>query len=282
MTNNKQSQTTATPEEKPTPELLLRRFKLIKEFIDKVRKANLDAGLDPKLANSYIYYPEPFEKQRYDKWLASVTNPKRPGTFWQISDLKNRDDVPEDYISEYEGKTYPYRTVSQIIKIKNKDGKFLQRIEQWVGLTKLGEEKTVPVVDLDYWVKPPIQYQIIPKDPTNKEGPSIRVGYLPPQTFSVEQPGATRVYITPYSKEKVDECLRYAAGPINNRSGDGTSLVLKKAGTNPVSATYEQFTSEEDFDTLFETIRTPAPEFKDFLNEMKKQAKKAVDADQYQ
>jgi hypothetical protein len=145
-----------------------------------VKQNNLDAGLDPKLANSYVYYPEPFEKTRYDRWLASVTNPKRQGTFWQIADLKNRDDIPEDYISEYEGKTYPYRTCSQIIKIKNKDGIFLHRIEQWVGLIRLGEEKTVPVVDLDYWVKPAIQYLIVPKDPGNKEGPSIRVGYLPP------------------------------------------------------------------------------------------------------
>jgi hypothetical protein len=40
-------QTTAAPEEKPTPELL-RRFKIKKDIVDKVRKANLDAGLDPK------------------------------------------------------------------------------------------------------------------------------------------------------------------------------------------------------------------------------------------
>jgi hypothetical protein len=50
--------------------------------------------------------------------------------------------------------------------------------------------------------------------------------------------------------------------------------LLKKVGiTNPASATYEQFTSDEDFDTLFDSIRRPAPEFKDFLNDMKKRAK---------
>jgi hypothetical protein len=48
-------QATAAPEEKPTPELLLRRFKLMQQFIDKVKQNNLDAGLDPKIANSFIY-----------------------------------------------------------------------------------------------------------------------------------------------------------------------------------------------------------------------------------
>jgi hypothetical protein len=270
-------QTIATPEEKPTPELLLRRFKLMQQFIDKVKQTNLDAGLDRKYASYYLDYPEPFEKTRYEKWLAAVTNPKRPGKFWQIADLKAADLIPEDEENENEGKTYPYRRLSSLIKIKNKDGIWLQRMEQWVGLTSEGQEKTCPVVDLDYYVKPPLEYQRIPKDPTNKNGPTIRVGFIRPQAFSVEQPGQTRVYITPYSKEKVDEFLKYAAGPINQR--DGTSLALIKEGVNPVSATYEQFTSDEDFDTLFDSIRRPAPEFKDFLNDMKKQAKKAAEAD---
>jgi hypothetical protein len=77
-------QTTAAPEEKPTPELLLRRFKIMKDLVEKVRKANLDAGLDPKAIGQFIDYPEPFEKTRYEKWLSAVTNPKRPGKFWQV------------------------------------------------------------------------------------------------------------------------------------------------------------------------------------------------------
>jgi hypothetical protein len=66
---------------------------------------------------------------------------------------------------------------------------------------------------------PPIQYEYVPKDPENKDGPTIRVGKLKPQVFSVEQPGAQRVYLTPYSKEKVDEFLKYAAGPLDNHVG---------------------------------------------------------------
>jgi hypothetical protein len=50
--------------------------------------------------------------------------------------------------------------------------------------------------------------------------------------------------------------------------------LIKEGLTNPVSATYEQFISE-DFDGTFERIRKPAPSFKDFLSDMKKQAKEA-------
>ena len=53
----KQSQAHISPEEKPTAELLLRRFKLMDEIVAEVRKKNIEAGLDPKyLSPSYYCY----------------------------------------------------------------------------------------------------------------------------------------------------------------------------------------------------------------------------------
>ena len=40
----KRSRVVAEPEEKPTAELLLRRFKMMDEIVQAVRKANIDAG----------------------------------------------------------------------------------------------------------------------------------------------------------------------------------------------------------------------------------------------
>lgn len=227
----------------------------------------------------YIQVAESFEKRPYDRWIAAVTNPKKPGKFWQIADLKAAEHIPQDEENEHEGKTYPYRRLNSLMKVKIADGNlWLRRHETWFGLTKAGQEFSISVNNLDYYVKPAVTWEYIPKDPQNKEGPSIRVGSIKTY-YNVEQPGQPRTYLTPYSKEKVDEFLTYAAGPLDNH-GNGTSLVLIKEGvTNPVGATYEQFISEEDFDTLFENIRKPAPEFKDFLNDMKKQAKKAAEAD---
>src|SRR5215204_5202488 len=104
MTNKQTQATTATPEEQPTAELLLRRFKLMDEVVEDVRKKNIEAGLDPKMMGYYIHYDsESGEKWRYNYWIAKVTN-KRTGRFNQIKDLKARELIPEDEENENEGK----------------------------------------------------------------------------------------------------------------------------------------------------------------------------------
>ena len=61
-------QATAAPKEKPTAELLLRRFKLMDEVIEAVKKANIDAGLNPKYMGYYIIYDsETPEKKKLSK-----------------------------------------------------------------------------------------------------------------------------------------------------------------------------------------------------------------------
>jgi|SRR5918999_2234149 ribonucleotide reductase beta subunit family protein with ferritin-like domain len=99
MTNK---QTHAPPEEKPSVELLLRRFKLMDEFVADVRKKNIEAGLDPKLMGYYIHWrgDETMQRKKYDYWLSKVTN-KKTGKFNQVADLKARELIPEDEISEH-------------------------------------------------------------------------------------------------------------------------------------------------------------------------------------
>jgi hypothetical protein len=278
---NKQTQTHAAPEpEQPTAELLLRRFKLMEEVVESIRQKNLDAGLDLKRMGEFVQWRGLHERKVYDWFLAAVTNPKKPGKFWQIADLKAADIIPEDEESEHEGKTYPYRRLDSLMKIRTADGKlFLRRHETWFGLTKAGQELSISVNDLDYYVKPKVTWEYVPKDPKVPDGPSIRVGSVRIH-YDVEQPGMNRVYLTPYDKAKVDEFLKYA-GPLDNH-GNGTSLLLIKEGVpNPVSATYEQFIAE-DFDETFKRIRTPAPEFKDFYKHYKKAAEDVENNHQYQ
>ena len=73
------------------------------------------------------------EKKKYLNWLAKVTN-KRTGKFNQIKDLRARELIPEDEISEYEDRTYPYRGLDSLHKISTKDGLYLLRHESWFGL----------------------------------------------------------------------------------------------------------------------------------------------------
>jgi hypothetical protein len=275
---NKQSQAHIEPEEKPTVELLMRRFKLMNPIVEVIRKANIDAGLDPKLMGYYIMYDsnDSTEKKKYLNWLAKVTN-KKTGKFNQVADLIARDLIPEEELSEHEGKIFPYRRLDSLTKIMTGDKKlWLSRTETWFGLDAAGQEQHTSVVDLDYYKKPAVTYERIPKNPEERDGPTIRVGKIMTHlVFTAEQPG-NKTYLTEYSPERVQEFLKYA-GPLDNHV-NGTALILEKEGvTHPVSATLEQFLAE-DFDQTFERIRAPAPDFNNFYKEYKKAKEAAEDA----
>jgi hypothetical protein len=73
MTKQQQAQTAPVPEpEQPTVELLMRRFKLMDEIVDNVRKKNIEAGLDPKMGYFIHYDSEAGERRRYNFWIAKV------------------------------------------------------------------------------------------------------------------------------------------------------------------------------------------------------------------
>ena len=145
---------------------------------------------------------------------------------------------------------------------------------EWFGLDAAGQEQHTSVVDLDYYKKPAVTYERIPKNPEERDGTTIRVGKIMTHlVFTAEKPGP-KTYLTPYSPERVQEFLKYA-GPLDNHRSDGTRLILEKEGiTNPVSATLEQFLAE-DFDQTFERIRAPAPKFEDWHREYNKRRQAA-------
>jgi hypothetical protein len=281
-------QTQAAPEEKPNAELLDRRFKLMDEFIENLKQQNINAGIevlvqnlrsrDPRrqidlarvMRDFVPWYEIRQRKIRYKGWLESVTHPTKPGKYNTIADLKKREKIPEDMISEHEGKTYPYRRLNSLYKIK-KDGKlYLMRIESWYGLSSAGEEIMISVNDLDYWVKPKVTHEYIPRDPSNPNGPSIRLGSIVDNQGN--DPLGDRIYLTPYSKEKVDEFLRY--GSINPEDPKaGTIFVLQKEGQHGSSVTYQDFVSEEDFEETLKRVRKPAPTFENFMNDIKERVK---------
>jgi hypothetical protein len=272
-------QTTATPEEKPTVDLLRRRFKLQDEYVQSIRKDNIDSGVDSKYLDSLVQWrgDEFIERKRVEMFIAQATDKKRPGHWWQIADLKNRGFVPEDETSEYENKKYPFRKVSSIAKVKTPDGRlFLRRFETWFGLDVNGQEIHRSFDFLDYISKPHIEYDRIPVNPQDPQGPTARVKIV--RNPDNHENNLVREYITPWSKEKFDEVLSYSV----NDEGTGPSFILvHPRHTNPVSATYEQMLAE-DFDSTFENIRRPAPDFKDiFTNEMKKRAKQAAEDEEH-
>jgi hypothetical protein len=272
----KQSHVVAEPE-KPTPELLLRRFELMDDFVEGIRKANLKAGLDQKYMGLYIEWRDDFLlKRKYQNWLKTVINPKT-GKFYQYSDLIANGDIPE---GDYGNALFPYRRLNSLHKIQTSDGTFLMRYERWHGLSKAGQEIAISVNDLDYWTRPSVTWDFVPRDPTVRDGPSIRVGSV--RIFNNNEPGGTRVWLTPFSKEKVDEFLKYSDYSENINNGTGPSFVLIKTGVqNPIAVTYEQFVSD-DFDGIWNRVRAAPPKFEDFYKDMKKAKEAAEDANHHQ
>jgi hypothetical protein len=249
-------QTQAAPEEKPTTELLLRRFKLMDEFVENLKQQNIKAGVDVEknVMKQFVPWSDFVQRKiKYQGWIDSCTNPKKPGKFYTISDLKKAEKIPEDMISDHEDKKYPYRKLDSLYKIKTKDGKlWLMRYESWYGLDSAGEEKNISVNDLDYWVKPNVRYEYVPKDPENPNGLSIRVGII--HDNKRLDPLGDRVYLTPYSKEKVDEFLRYG---ITGKE-EGTTFIIQKEDGHSTTVSYDEFIAE-DFDTTFKRINKPEP-----------------------
>jgi hypothetical protein len=260
-----------TDQEKQDRDLLLRRFELMDEFVANLRRENMKAGVDEDkgVMKQFIPWSDDFvqRKIKYQGWLDACTNPNRGNSFYTISDLKRAEKIPLDMISEHEEKIYPYRRLDALYKVKDKGKLYLLRHETWFGLDLAGEEKSISVNDLDYWVKPSVKYEYIPKDPALPDGQKIRVGSI--QNNKRLDPVGERQWLTPYSKEKVDEFLSY--GNISeDESKAATALILSKDG-HKTTVSYQDFVSDEDFDNVYKHSRDPAPAFKvdkDFMKRL--------------
>jgi hypothetical protein len=71
----------ATAGEKPTVDLLRRRFKLMDEYIESIRKDNINAGVDSKYLGSLIQWrgDEFIERKIVENVIAKATDKKKPG-----------------------------------------------------------------------------------------------------------------------------------------------------------------------------------------------------------
>jgi hypothetical protein len=137
---------TKAKKENPSAQLL-NRFDLMREHVEAVRTENLKSGLDPKRASQYIDYPGSFgEERKLIKFIGEVTNPKRPGVWNQMADLKASGDVPADRETDYDNRRYPLFRLNSLHKIKTQRGIFLFRHRTVYGLTKAGKEKAAAIM----------------------------------------------------------------------------------------------------------------------------------------
>lgn len=261
MTNKQQQQP-----QQPQPEeeiqdskLLLKRFQIMEDFVNQVRKTNLDNSLDQKRMDSIIQWRDLQKRKRYLKFIQQTTNPKT-GKWYTVPSLIEAGIVSEEEEKQFEDKTHPYRRLHQLYRVKTPDGKeFIQRFESWYGLTRAGSEIHISVDDLDYYTRPNVQYSYTPSDPSNSDSKQIRVGAIRGNDAGLEPTDGTKVYLTPFTTQKVHEFVKYANGPFTDPY-HGTSLGFIKVGaSNPISIkSLEEFLLS-DFDTTWDHRHAPNP-----------------------
>jgi hypothetical protein len=119
-----------------------------------------------------------------------------------------------------------------------------------------------------------VDYDYVPKDLSNPQGPNILIGKVN-QHYSAN-PEGERIYFHKYSKELTDEFLKEAiADPID---GEPVSLLLHhNAAKSPVVVSYQEFTSDEDFDIVFNKVSKP-PSPPSALRDIMEEFKKGVDS----
>jgi hypothetical protein len=292
---NKQNQQQEIQSEDDYPELLLRRFKKMDSIVEAARAMNRKNGLDESLQDQYIQYDGDFiQRSKYNKWLAAVRS-NQNGHFWQMATLKMAGLI-SDEPSPLDEKTYPYRVLNHLYRVKTPKAEFLWRKEYWTGLDSSGEEYAISVPDLDYYVHPKIVSLDI--DSTNDDAPrkrrdqdgntsgkKIRINKISTnRMFSGGDPTGDRIWTLPFSEDAVRTAIAYASGPFSDPY-NGCSLAFLKLNpsgiNNPISVeNLEEFLTP-DFDVYWNARHAPQPTIKIDYKTLSSHMQ-SVDKSQYQ
>jgi hypothetical protein len=290
---NKQNQPQQISED-DYPELLLRRFKKMDSIVEAARAMNKKNGLEEKLQDQYIQYDGDFvQRQKYNKWLGAVRSDQN-GHFWQIATLKMAGLI-SDEPSPLDGKTYPYRMLNHLYRVKTPKGpEFLWRKEYWTGLDSSGQEYAISVPDIDYYVHPTIVSSDIDSitdetprkrrdQDSNTSGKKIRINKISTnRMFTGADPTGERIWTLPFSEAAVRDAIAYAKGPFSDPY-DGCSLAflkLNSSGTsNPISIEDLESFLISDFDAYWDARHSPQPQIKIDYNQL---AKISAQQKQYQ
>ena len=202
MTTTKQQQSAAiTDMETITPDLLLRRYKMLDKFITELRKNNAEAGLPSEEADKYAPRLKLLQQDKISRFIRNTTNPKT-GRWFSISGLKEAGIISDIEESQYTEKEFPSFRLYRLARILSGGKEWLQRFITISSLDKNGNVVSVNVSDIDYYHIPTVRFESIPSDSTNEDSKQIRVGKILDNGRGFE-PSGPKIYLLPYSAEKV-------------------------------------------------------------------------------
>jgi hypothetical protein len=240
---------------------LLRGWNKTLEIVNGAIEHNKKSGvLQPDRFVSFLD-TKPMNIKKKENWIAQCTNIKT-GQLYTLDNL-----IAANVISDNERHLFgelplPRRELISIYRVQLADkSEWLQRFEQWFGLSKSASVVTISVEDLDYYRDIMMEQNFIDKDPSNPGGAQAHVQMIGEFYQYFINP---KVYTTPFSKTTVEQALVNALPPLTQKSFFGKiSLGLKREGVlnerglTDIDNSLDAFINR-DFDELFDRSSQPA------------------------
>lgn len=269
-----------------TPQILLHRFKLYNEIVEKYRTKNITSGLDVKRANVYTPQTKLKQQERIEQFIKSTTHPKS-GT-WITSDyLLDQGVLSNQDVEQFET-PLPYARLNRLTRVKTPDGKeWLERMFTLFCLTKDGNVTHKVFTSCDYYHMPIVEHMSVPESLEDRDGKSIHVDIVKDDIWM--EPTGKKVNLIEFSEKKVHEILETI--PPNGAFSDlynGCTLTLVKVGETQDTICVKVLSEFlEPFETVWHRYRDPNPtgkiDIKELVSELQKQTVAAVDhSGQYQ
>ena len=261
-----------------TPNTILQRFELYNNEIERIRKANLDAGLDNKRNNDFAPQLKLKQQEYYEKFIKSATHPKTKKWYTPQS-LNASGEIPDSDLEQFEDKDYPHVRLNRLTRVKGLGGKeYLERMFTIYALTREGNPIHKVIKEADYWHKPVVVYEYVPEDLDDKEeGKQIRVAIVRDGFGNGQEPTGQKVNLIEFTEEKVHSILKENP-PIGDFTDlyHGCSLCLVKVGETQDTTSVKSLNEFlEPFDEIWarnRSIPNANVDIKGLISELQKQS----------
>jgi hypothetical protein len=237
--------------------LLLRCWNKAVEQVEEAAKINRESGV--KYPDSYINFfgqARPMDVTQKMRFLDSCRH-KKSMEFITLDSLQAAGQISDTEVKLFKGQQFPRRELIGMIRHQDYDkNESLVRIEKWVGLTASAGTISLNVSNLDFTRRIQFTPDMVPIDPTIRDGPSARVVKIGSCLPGYET--AEKIYLTPFNSSNVLAAMQKAQRSTETR-GQISLLLSKDGSSNPTTAPDLDSFVNAEFETLWVQRTTPQP-----------------------
>jgi hypothetical protein len=237
--------------------LLLRCWNKAVEQVEEAAKINRESGV--KYPDSYINFfgqARPMDVTQKMRFLDSCRH-KKSMEFITLDSLQAAGQISDTEVKLFKGQQFPRRELIGMIRHQDYDkNEWLVRIEKWVGLTASAGTISLNVSNIDFTRRIQFTPDMVPIDPTIRDGPSTRVVKIGSCLPGYET--AEKIYLTPFNSSNVLAAMQKAQSSTETR-GQISLLLSKDGSSNPTTAPDLDSFVNAEFETLWVQRTTPQP-----------------------